>query len=153
MKQLLFIFILVILWIIPSSTFADDRLDHCEPFREQITTILKDNGVSSDYFYLAVCESRCKIKESSKGARGFFQVTIPTYMAYKPAECTKSDIDDIRCNTLAAVNYIKHLEHRFKKMSQLIKAYNMGGTNLLRNGSTREADGLSNCVMQYVNHK
>lgn len=150
MKQLLFIFIMVILWINPSSTFADDRLDHCEPFRDQIVTILEDNGVSSDYFYLAVCESRCKIKESNKGARGFFQLMKPTYLTYKSDDCTRDDIDDIRCNTIAAANYIKHLQIRFKKMSYLIKAYNRGGHNLIKKGSTREADGLSNCVMRYV---
>lgn len=140
----------MILWIIPSSTFADDRLDHCEPFREQITTILKDNGVSSDYFYLAVCESRCKIKESPKGARGFFQLMPRTYSIYKSDDCSKDDIDDIRCNTIAAANYIKHLNETFKQVSMLIKAYNRGGHNLRKRGSTIEADNLSSCVMKYI---
>ena len=63
------------------------------------------------------------------------------------------DIDDIRCNTTAAARYIKHLQKRFSKMYMVIKAYNRGGTNLLRKGSTPEAEGLSRCVMNYVNAK
>ena len=120
---------------------ADSRLEYCEPYREQIIAILESEGLPSEYFYLAVCESRCKIDVvSNKGAVGLFQVTKPTY----------DDIDDLECNTRAAARYIKHLQHRFKDMKTLVKAYNRGGTNLIRKGSTREADGLSYCVMSYV---
>ena len=147
----LFIMFMVILF--PISAFADSRLDNCLQYKEEISSILESEGVSSDYFYLAVCESGCKIKTSSKGARGFFQVMIPTYIHYLPEGCTKDDIDDIRCNTIAAARYIKHLQKRFKEISILVKAYNRGGTNLLRKGTTREADGLSYCVMKYLSHK
>lgn len=75
----------------------------------------------------------------------------PTYRHYIPEGCSKDDIDDIRCNTLAAAKYIKHLQERFKKIADLVKAYNRGGTNLLRYGTTKEADTLSRCVIQYVN--
>lgn len=63
-----------------SLSYADDRLDKCEPHRELIESILKEEGVSTDYFYLAVCESTCKIKESNKGARGFFQLMPRTFI-------------------------------------------------------------------------
>lgn len=147
----LFIIFMVILF--PISAFADGRLDRCLPYKEEISSILESEGVSSDYFYLAVCESGCKIKTSSKGARGFFQVIPATYRHHKPDDCSIEDIDDIECNTRAAARYIKHLQKRFKEMSILVKAYNRGGTNLLRKGTTREADGLSYCVMKYLHHK
>ena len=131
-----------------SNAFADSRLDKCLPYKEQIVSLLENEGVSKDYFYLAVCESRCQIKESHKGARGFFQLMPFTFKTYMDESCT--DIDDVKCNTIAAARYIKHLQKRFKKMSVLIKAYNRGGTNYLRKGSTKEADGLSHCVMKYI---
>jgi hypothetical protein len=137
--------------LFPISAFADSRLNNCLPYKEEIFSILESEGVSSDYFYLAVCESGCKIKTSSKGARGFFQFIPYTFSVYKDDSCT--DIDDIKCNTIAAARYIKHLQKRFKEISILVKAYNRGGTNLLRKGSTREADGLSYCVMKHLSNE
>lgn len=144
-------FLLVLLFLFPSIAIADSRLDNCLPYKEYIEDILEDEEISKDYFYLAVCESGCKIKESHKGARGFFQLVPATFKTYMDESCT--NIDDIKCNTIAAARYIKHLSKRFKKMSVLIKAYNRGGTNYLKKGSTKEADGLSHCVMKYIrNH-
>lgn len=143
--------ILLLLFLIPSESFADSRLDNCLRYKEYIEDILEDEGISKDYFYLAVCESGCKIKESHKGARGFFQCMPYTFSKFADSSCT--DIDDIKCNTIAAARYIKHLSKRFKKMSVLIKAYNRGGTNLIKKGTTKEADGLSRCVMKYIKHK
>ena len=135
------IFIMLMVILFPISAFADSRLEYCEPYREQIISILEKENVSSDYFYLAV---------SNKGAVGLFQLTVPTYLHYKPSHCSRDDINDIECNTIAAARYIKHLQHRFKDMKTLVKAYNRGGTNLIKKGTTREADGLSYCVMSYV---
>jgi len=144
-------FTFLFLQVICNTSFADSRLNKCLPYKEQIISILESEGVSSNYFYLAVCESRCQIKESHKGARGFFQLMPFTFKNYMDESCT--DIDDIKCNTIAAARYIKHLQKRFKKMSVLIKAYNRGGTNLIKKGTTKEADGLSHCVMKYIKHK
>lgn len=137
-----------VLLLVPNIVFADSNLDSCLPYKDEIESILESESVSKDYFYLAVCESGCRIKESSKGARGIFQVTKPTFKHYSDINC--KDIDDIECNTIAAARYIKHLQERFKTMSVLIKAYNRGGTNLIKKGSTKEADGLSHCVMKYI---
>lgn len=144
----LFIMFLVILF--PIYACADSRLDNCMQYREEIISILESEGISDDYFYLAVCESGCKIKTSSKGARGFFQLLLPTFRTYLPDNCSEDDIDDIRCNTIAAARYIKHLQERFKHISTVVKAYNRGGTNFQKYGSTPEADGLSNCVTKYI---
>ena len=152
MKIFLYL-IFTIVFLFSSNSFADSRLDNCLKYKEQITNLLIESNVSTDYFYLAVCESGCKIKTSSKGARGFFQVMPFTYKKHKPEECSNDDIDDIRCNTIAAANYIKHLQKRFSDFYILIKAYNRGGTNYKRFGTTKEADGLSNCVRTHIKNQ
>lgn len=134
--------------LFPTLAYANSRLDDCVPYKEEISSILESEGVSSDYFYLAVCESGCRIKTSSKGARGFFQIVPSTFNKFSDSSCT--DIDNIKCNTIAAARYIKHLQKRFHSMRILIKAYNMGGTNLIKRGQTKEASSLSACVMKYV---
>ena len=138
--------------IFPTSAYADGRLDNCLPYQEEISSLLESEGVSTDYFYLAVCESGCKVKTSPKGARGFFQVTYPIYKFYMPSECSIDDIDDIKCNTIAAARYIKHLRERFNHIALLVKAYNRGGTNLQKHGTTKEANALSKCVLQYISN-
>lgn len=144
----LFIMFMVILF--PISAFADSRLESCLPYQEEISSLLESEVVSSDYFYLAVCESGCRVKTSSKGARGFFQLMPSTYKHYMPDGCSLEDIDDIKCNTIAAARYIKHLQERFKHVALLVKAYNRGGTNFQKRGTTKEANALSRCVLQYI---
>lgn len=144
----LFIMFMVILF--PISAFADSRLESCLQYQEEISSLLESEGVSSDYFYLAVCESGCRVKTSLKGARGFFQLMPSTYKHYMPDGCSLEDIDDIKCNTIAAARYIKHLQERFKHVALLVKAYNRGGTNFQKRGTTKEANALSRCVLQYI---
>ena len=152
LRLLLQVSVVITSLIMYKYAFADSRLDQCLQYQEQIVSILEQEGISSDYFYLAVCESGCKIKTSSKGARGFFQLMPSTYRPYKPDDCSAEDIDDIRCNTTAAARYIKHLRERFKHIALLVKAYNRGGTNFQKYGTTKEANALSRCVLQYVSN-
>lgn len=144
------IFIIFMVILFPISAFADSRLENCLPYQEEISSLLESEEVSSDYFYLAVCESGCRVKTSSKGARGFWQLMPSTYKHYMPDGCSMEDIDDIRCNTVAAARYIKHLQERFKHVALLVKAYNRGGTNFQKRGTTKEANALSRCVLQYI---
>lgn len=146
---LIFTFALLILLPIKQS-YADGRLDRCLPYKEYIVSLLLSEGVSADYFYLAVCESGCRNAVSNKGAHGFFQVTYPIYKFYMSDGCSLEDIDDIKCNTIAAARYIKHLQERFKHVALLVKAYNRGGTNFQKRGTTKEANALSRCVLQYI---
>lgn len=146
------IFLLFMVIIFPTLAYADGRLDNCLPYQEEISSLLESEGVSSDYFYLAVCESGCKVKTSPKGARGFFQIMPAIYRHWKPEECSIDDIDDIKCNTIAAARYIKHLRERFNHIALLVKAYNRGGTNLQKHGTTKEANALSKCVLQYISN-
>ena len=151
-KLLLQTIVVIALMFITTDAYADSKLDNCLSYKDQIESLLEQENVSKSYFYLAVCESGCKIKESPKGARGFFQLMPHTYKTYLPEGCSIEDIDDIKCNTLAAAKYIKHLKERFNHISMLVKAYNRGGTNLQKRGSTKEADNLSRCVLQYISN-
>lgn len=63
------LFIIFMVLLFPISAYADSRLDRCLPYQDEISSLLESEGVSSDYFYLAVCESGCRIKTSHKGAR------------------------------------------------------------------------------------
>lgn len=135
--------------MISNEAFANvTALNQCEPYHEIIVNILNDEGVSSDYYFLAVCESKCKIKESSKGARGIFQIMPSTFKKYSSDDC--SDIDDIICNTKAASRYLKHLINYKKDFETTIQMYNQGGRNRIKNGPTKEAIGLSYCVISAI---
>lgn len=144
---------LSIISILPSTAFSDSRLDNCLLYKDQIMSILESENISTDYFYLAVCESGCKNKTSRSGAKGYFQLMPSTYRNFKPSTCSDEDIEKLECNVAAAAKYISHLQDRFKNMYVLIKAYNRGGTNYQRFGSTSEADGLSICVKRYIANK
>lgn len=103
-------------------------LDRCEQYREQVESALVDNGLSTDYYYLMVAESRCTINaESNAGARGFWQLMPRTSRKYG---C--SHPHDLSCATRAAIAYIKRLESEFKTFRDVIYAYNMGGHNYRR---------------------
>jgi membrane-bound lytic murein transglycosylase MltF len=77
--------------------------------------------------------------KSAAGALGPWQLTAATARRYG---C--SDRTDPREATLAAGRYILHLLEAFNgDEAAAIMAYNMGGTNLRKNGPTREARALA----------
>lgn len=118
--------------------FGCDWLERCEPYRESVEAMLESEGVSKDYYFLMVAESRCTERAKSKsGALGFWQLMPSTARRFG---CT--DPHDLRCATIAAAHYIKHLEGTFKSFDLVIMAYNMGGHNLVKHGPTSEAKGL-----------
>lgn len=120
-------------------------LERCEPYREQVQKILVDSGVSPDYYFLMVAESRCTPKaESDKGAQGFWQLIPRTARVYG---CTNPH--DLICATKSAANYIKRLQSEFKSFKEVIVAYNMGGHNYKRKKQpTNEALGLVSKVLR-----
>lgn len=123
---------------IASAQDYDAWLTGCEPYRAAVMQILDDEGISRDYYYLMVAESRCKPHAvSNKGARGFWQLMPATAKTYG---CSNSF--DLECATRAAARYIRRLEAMFKRFDDVIAAYNMGGHNLKRHGKSRQALGL-----------
>lgn len=124
-----------------NTAFAADYtkwVDACKPYKEMVQNILREEGVSDDYYYLMVAESRCKEKaESNAGALGFWQLMPATGRRFG---CT--DLHDIDCATHAAAKYIKSLEARFSTFEEVIVAYNMGGHNYIKYGKSAQALGL-----------
>lgn len=117
----------------------DDWIAACAPHRPQVEAILAAEGLSLDYYYLMIAESRCTPEAiSSAGAIGFWQLMPATARHYG---C--SDPHEIECATKAAAGYLAVLSARFKgNFEAVIMAYNQGGHNLKRNGPTPEARSL-----------
>lgn len=123
-----------------------DWLNKCEPYEKQVKQMLISEGVSTDYYYLMVAESRCKSNAVSKrGARGFWQLMPATSKHYG---C--NDPNNLECSTRAAAKYIKSLESRFHDFDSVIAAYNMGGHNLKSRGMTKEARNLVYTVKELM---
>lgn len=141
MKYLNMVLILALLLITGESAKAQDYsvwLDKCKPYRETVEQILDSEGVSRDYYYLMVAESKCRNKAESKaGAEGFWQLMPGTARSYG---CNNPH--DLSCATHAAAKYIKQLESRFRTFEEVIIAYNMGGHNYQRHGKSGQALGL-----------
>lgn len=141
MKYLNIIIILVFALLTGVSVQAQDYsiwLDKCKSYRSEVIEILKSEGVSTDYYYLMVAESKCRDKAESKaGAQGYWQLMPRTSRTYG---C--SNPHDLDCATHAAAKYIKQLESRFRTFEEVIIAYNMGGHNYQRHGKSNQALGL-----------
>lgn len=111
----------------------------CAPYRPQVEAILAAEGLSLDYYYLMIAESRCTPEAiSNAGAVGYWQLMPATARHYG---C--SDPHEIKCATKAAAGYLASLSARFEgNFDRVIMAYNQGGHNLRRNGPTAEARSL-----------
>lgn len=134
-------FLVLMALFMPSIALADHAswLERCEPYRDTVQQILTDYGLSTDYYYLMVAESRCTPKARSiKGAQGFWQLTNATAKHYG---C--NDAHDLECATAAAARYLKHLETSFHSFYNVVMAYNLGGHNLIKHGPSIEAKGLA----------
>lgn len=130
----------------PAYASPSEWLDRCEPYEKQVKEILKNEGVSEDFYYLMVAESRCTINAKSiKGARGFWQLMPSTAKHYG---C--KDLDNLECSTRAAAKYLKSLESRFHNFDSVIAAYNMGGHNLKACGMSKDAKNLVYTVRKLI---
>lgn len=133
------------MFIRDANASTKDWLKKCQPFEIQVKSILRSEGVSEDFYYLMVAESRCKPNAVSKfGARGFWQLMPATSKHYG---C--NDPNNLECSTRAAARYIKSLQSRFKDFESVIAAYNMGGHNYIRiKRKTPQALGLIKTVIE-----
>lgn len=121
-------------------------LDACAPYRAQVVEILLAEGISEDYYYLMVAESRCRDgAKSSAGAIGYWQLMPATARNYG---C--SEPHDLECATKAAARYLLSLSSRFSSWDRIIMAYNQGGHNLMRNGASAEARSLLRRVKEIM---
>lgn len=102
-------------------------------YLEEISKILKANGVPDDFKYLAIAESALMNVSSPAGARGFWQFMEPTAKEFG-LEVSK-DVDE-RYNwqksTVAATKYLNQSHQKFGSWTAVAASYNMGQTGFNR---------------------
>ena len=99
-----------------------------------IEEILEEEGIPSDFKYLAVIESGLENVRSPKGAKGFWQLMPATAKEYGLE--VNTNVDEryhIEKATRVACKYIKKAKNRFGSWSLAAASYNRGiyGTNRL----------------------
>lgn len=135
----------MVLFTTPTLASAELPSHDCEDVREDVERWLRDEGVSTDYYWLMVAESRCRDGAvSSAGAVGHWQMMPATMRHYG---CY--DADDLECQTRAAARYLRHLE-KLVGTKAVVFGWNMGGHNYLRRGATAQARGLNGLYRRYV---
>jgi len=99
-----------------------------------IEEILEEEGIPSDFKYLAVIESGLENVRSPKGAKGFWQLMPATAKEYGLE--VNTNVDEryhIEKATLVACKYLKKAKNRFGSWTLAAASYNRGmyGTNRL----------------------
>lgn len=98
-----------------------------------IERIFTEQGVPTDFKYLAVAESDLRLKTSGAGAKGYWQFMKESGKQYNLE--INDEVDEryhIEKSTLAAAKYIKSLYNRFGTWAAAAAAYNVGPTRLSR---------------------
>ena len=100
-----------------------------------IDSILKANGVPSDFKYLAVAESGLRVNISPKGAAGFWQIVESTGKQYGLTITDEIDerYDMIKA-TEAACKYFQYAYKKFGNWTMAAASYNLGV-----NGTAKQA--------------
>jgi len=121
-----------------------------------IEPILRENGIPSDFKYLAVAESALSNATSPAGAKGFWQFMKTTGRAYGLE--INSAIDErfhLEKSTQAACRLIKDYKKRFGTWSLAALAYNGGETRIARSLKKQRAEhfyqlNLNTETMRYL---
>lgn len=121
-----------------------------------IEAILRENGIPSDFKYLAVAESALSNATSPSGAKGFWQFMKTTGRAYGLE--INSAIDErfhLEKSTQAACRLIKDYKKRFGTWSLAALAYNGGETRIARSLKQQKAEhfyqlNLNTETMRYL---
>lgn len=150
----------IVVFLFCSNAYAQSSfetyMDRCKDLRPTIEQILKEEGLPTYFFYLALAESGCVAdNKSSRGARGLYQLMPSTFRSYSIGVCIDKEpcpehlIDDPVISTRVAAKYLKSLYKRFNKnLNWTIAAYNAGGTNLKR--KTKYTNGMDFNVVKSV---
>ena len=98
-----------------------------------IERILAEEGVPTDFKFLAVAESDLRLKTSYAGAKGYWQFMKASGKQYGLE--INDEVDEryhLEKSTRAAAKYIKYLQNRFGTWTNAAAAYNMGPTRYAR---------------------
>lgn len=108
-----------------SNTMLNYKLAH--KYFKEIDAILKQNGVPTDFKYLAVAESGLRNVVSPAGASGFWQFLKSTGIEYGLEINTEVDERyDYEKATVAACNYLKDAKQKFGSWTLAAASYNVG---------------------------
>lgn len=121
-----------------------------------IEPILEEEGVPSDFKYLAVAESALSNATSPAGAKGFWQFMTATGRAYELE--INASIDErfhLEKSTRAACQLLKDYKERFGSWSLAAMAYNGGETRIARSLADQRAEhfyelNLNGETMRYL---
>ncbi|NVJ86558.1 MAG: lytic transglycosylase domain-containing protein [Algoriphagus sp.] len=98
-------------------------------YLDEITRILKEEGIPEDFKYLAIAESGLMNVTSPAGAKGFWQFMQGTAKDYG-LEVSRN-VDERyhwQKSTLAATKYLKEAYSKFGNWTSVAASYNMGQT-------------------------
>lgn len=103
------------------------NLKRANRWKDRMTTILKENGIPEDFFYLCIAESHLTNATSPAGAKGFWQFMPATARMYGMEVTKQVDerYDPIK-STYAACRYLKDAYRVFKNWTLVAASYNMG---------------------------
>lgn len=109
-------------------------------------SILKDNGLPEDLFYICVTESKCSNVVSPAGAAGFWQLMPATAEHYnlKTDSCIDERLHPVK-STKAVCEYFKYLYQKLHDWALVTVAYNAGLERVLtimENQNTKRIDSI-----------
>ncbi len=111
-----------------------------------IVSILKDNGLPEDLFYICVTESKCSNVVSPAGAAGFWQLMPATAKHYNLLidSCIDERLHPVK-STKAVCEYFKYLYQKLHDWALVTVAYNAGLERVLtimENQNTKRIDSI-----------
>ncbi|WP_144607563.1 lytic transglycosylase domain-containing protein [Algoriphagus algorifonticola] len=117
-------------------------------YLDEISQILKENGIPDDFKYLAIAESALMNATSSAGAKGFWQFMEDTAKEYG-LEVSR-DVDERyhwQKSTVAAAKYLNKAHQKFGNWTAVAASYNMGQSGLSRRQNEQLQEGYYDLLL------
>ena len=123
-------------------------LKRSNKFFPLIERVLKEEGVPTDFKYLAVIESGLENVRSSAGAKGFWQIMPATGREYGLE--INSNVDEryhLEFSTKVAAKYLKKAKVKFGSWALAAAAYNRGVNGIKRKLIAQEASNYFDLLL------
>ena len=123
-------------------------LKRSNKFFPLIERVLKEEGVPTDFKYLAVIESGLENLRSTAGARGFWQIMPATGREYGLE--INSNVDEryhLEFSTKVAAKYLKKAKLKFGSWALAAAAYNRGVNGIQRNLTAQQASNYFDLLL------